>query len=1075
MLEESFKFALDEEKEYNLRLRRDRNWTTAKQRLLIVLQMVPQISLKERDIAPQGLVRDTIVNCIKYSRRICRNYEHNPADFAFALANFNAFKHLQLKGNARKDAENHFASRLRKLIKKLKPTHILISGDIAAQYMLTDITHHPYKRGWIHEFEGAKVATTVDLDRLLEKNGAKANLLGFWTRHLAYLMMGKHPHNIGALAAEPRYIDTMEKFEKLMDRLEALGPTDNVACDTETANLTVHHNAIYTIQFCTNRQPNVGYVLPINHPMTPFTGEDLKIIKKRLRAFFDQPAAEGPELVTFNGMYDLRVIRQAFKLPIINLKVWEIMAGEHLLDENTTELTDVGPPVGGLAATFASYGNDFYYRAKFSKEDRTTTGTIPPSDAEFLKYASTDVVALIGIKAQQLRRADRTPHLGKPYTAYFERHMRHIMSDQAHALSHLREDGSYVDRPYLRFLMTKDSPLRKEIQAAERQLRAFPAAQKANDQILAESGVKSKGLWGDAVKEWAFRLSKGAHKAMLFLDIMGLEPVDFTDTGAPSVGKAFIAQYKGQHREVAVFEEWSKRTKLLSTYVRGWYKKLRKNQDSAKDGYLRPDYLFWNVVTGRLASKNPSLQQVPARGKLSKIIKRMFITPPGHLMIRFDYSAHEVRMWSVASGDKILAAAFRAGQDLRKQWIQNPTKEILTELKTKGDIHIQNVYRFWKVWVDKEDPRRDAVKRVIFGLLYGLSSKSMGFEVGPRALARKRIHEIDDILFLLGDTTKVDDLIKIALDILGKKATDADRAAADPKAVRELVARVTAGLKAERKQLGSGLGSEEEDEKKDTKYAQDLIDKTFESFPKGAIWTNTMKKMAEEEFYVYSPVHRRRHLYASLTKDKSIVSRQVRRGSNAPIQGFSSELGSKAGYMILQAYYRELPKFIKKFHPERKVWDSKVQFSRQVHDASYFAVPYFMVLPHIHICQWQATYGLARATEEQLGVQFTIEPEIEIEIGACDASTIKWDWSLPHLIDSISKSLDEGISLGAIKESREEVMGQILAPYRSVKTIEYLQKRYPLLNVPDLTEQITQAVRKYDQEEKARKEQVSPV
>lgn len=1075
MLEESFKFALDEEKEYNLRLRRDRNWTTAKQRLLIVLQMVPQISLKERDIAPPGLIRDTIVNCIKHSRKICRNYGRNPADFAYGIVNFNAFKHLQLKGNARKDAENHFASRLRKLIKKMKPTHILISGDIAAQYMLGEVTDHAFKRGWIHTFDGIPTATTVDLDRLLEKNGAKANLLGFWTRHLAYLMMGQHPHDISKLAAVPRYIDTMDKFEALMARLEALGPTDNVACDTETANLTVHHNAIYTIQFATNKQPDVGYVLPIDHPMTPYTGEEIAVIKKRLRAFFNQKANDGPELVTFNGMYDLRVIRQALKLPIINLKVWEIMAGEHLLDENTTELQDIGPPVGGLAATLASYCNDFYYRAKFSKADRTTTGTIPPSDAEFLKYAAMDVVSLIGIKEQQLRRADYTVHLGNPYTKYYERHMRHIMSDQAHALSHLREDGSYVDRAYLRYLMTKDSPLRKEIQAAERQIRMFPHAQTANDNILAESGVKSKGLWGSSAKEWAFRLSKGAHKAHLFLDVMGLEPVDFTDSGAPSVGKAFIAQYKGQHREVAVFEEWSKRTKLLSTYVRGWYKKLRGNQDSAKDGYLRPDYLFWNVVTGRLASKNPSLQQVPARGKLSKIIKRMFITPPGHMMIRFDYSAHEVRMWSVASGDQILAAAFRAGQELRQQWIQNPTNEILTELKTKGDIHIQNVYRFWKVWVSKDDPRRDAVKRVIFGLLYGLSSKSMGFEVGPRALARKRIHEIDDTLFLIGDTVKAEDLTRIALDILGKKATDEEKKTVDPKAVRALVDKVVAGLKGERKDLNKGLGSEEDDEKKDTKYAQDLIDKTFESFPKGAKWTNTMKKMAEEEYYVYSPVHRRRHLYASLTKDKSIVSRQVRRGSNAPIQGFSSELGSKAGYMILQAYYKELPKFIKKFQPERTAWSSKVQFSRQVHDASYFAVPYFMVLPHIHICQWQATYGLARATEEQLGVKFTIEPEIEIEIGACDASTIKWDWSLPHLIDSISKSVDDGISLGAIKESREEVMEQILAPYRSVKTIEYLQKHYPLLNVPDLTKQITEAVHNYDQEEKARQKQVSSV
>lgn len=1060
MLESRFKYSIDEEKEYNIALRRDSNWDKSEKRLLIILQMVPQVSLKERDLVPDGLIRDTIVNCIKYSRQICRNYGHNPADYAFAVVNFNAFKHLHLKGTARKDAENHFAARCRKLIKKLKPTHILISGDTATQYLLNDVQNTAYKRGWILNYDGATTTATLDLDRLLEKNGNRANLLGFWTRHLAYLMMGKHPHDLSALAATPRYVDTIAKFDSLFAQLDKLGPEDQISVDTETANLTVHHNAIYTIQFALSTRPETGYVVPVDHPMTPYTAEEIRYIKKKLRSLFSKDEDTAPQLVTFNGMYDLRVIRQSLKLPIINLPVWEIMAGEHLLDENTTELVDLGPPMGGLAATFSSYCNDFYFRAKFSKADRATTGTVDPSNAEFLKYAAMDVVSLLGIRKQELSRAQHTKHIGAPYTPHYIKHMRYVMSDQAHALSHLREDGSYVDRPYMRSLMNKDSPLRKEIATVARQMQAFPIVQQANANLLKEAGFRAKGLWGSQTQEWTFRLSKGAHKAHLFLDLMGLEPVDFTDTGAPSVGKAFIAQYKGQHREVAIYEEWQKRVKIFSTYVKGWRRKMNADQDSAKDGYLRPDYLFWDVVTGRLASKNPSLQQVPARGKLSKFIKRMFITPPGYLMIRFDYSAHEVRMWSVASGDKILAAAFEAGQRLRKQWIQTPTAEVATELKTKGDIHIQNVYRFWKKWVSKDDPLRDAVKRVIFGLLYGLSSKSMGFEVGPLSLARKRILAIDDTLFAIKDASKESDKLKVLIDILGKKATDQDKAATG-KAVEALSARVVTDLLAEKKTLKKGLGPEESDEKKDTRYAQDLIDKTFESFPMGAKWTNRMKKMAEEEYYVYSPIHRRRHLFASLTKDKSIVSRQVRRGSNAPIQGFSSELGSKAARMITQAYYRELPKFLKKFAPERKVWDSKLQFSRQVHDASYFATPYFMVLPLIHICQWQATYGLARATEEQLGLKFTIEPEIEIEVGACDSMCYKLDWSLPDMVGKLLQALKDGEENGWLDVPYADAVQQVFAPYNSPKARAHLQKHYPLLNVPDLDTQMVEALKQH--------------
>jgi DNA polymerase I-like protein with 3'-5' exonuclease and polymerase domains len=1055
MFESAFKYSTNEQEDFKLALRKGKEWTASENRVLIILQTVPYLCLKEQDIMAEGLVRNTVTNAIKYSRQICRNYGVEPENFDYAIVNFNAQKHLHLKGTARTEMENAFTARMRKLITILKPTHILISGDQAAEHMLPKIDNVPYKRGWVHTYEGIPTVTTLDLDRLLEDNGLHANLLGFWCRHLAYLLMGKHPHTLTGLAVEPKYLETLEEFNELSEKLNSLTEKDFVAVDTETANLSVNHNAIYTIQFALSSEPNIGYVVPVDHPLGPHDSKTRLEIKRGLRQFFRLPPEGRPTLVTFNGMFDLRVIRQALKLPVINLTVWEVMAGEHLLDENTTELKDIGPPMGGLAATLCSYGNDFYFNSdtKFSKADRATTGTIQPNDPDFLKYGATDVVCLLGIVNCQKARAAKTPHTeqAKSYLPYFEAHMRYMMSDEVHALSHLKEDGSYVDRQYLRSLMKEESPLRQEIANTERQLRQFKTAQKANDTLLKNMGLTSKGLFGNTVKSWIFKLSKTAHKSLLFLEILGLEPVDYTETGAPSIGKSFRAQYQGQHREVAIFDEWTKRVKLLSTYVVGWYKKLRADIDSAADGYLRPDYTFFDVVTGRLASRNPSLQQIPARGKLSKIIKRMFVAPPGRFMVRFDYSAHEVRMWSVVSGDMALAESFRQGQKLRQEWIQNPTPEIAAELKTKGDVHIQNCYRFWRKWVEKSDPLRDAVKRVIFGLLYGLSPVSMGKEVGIKALARKRIHAIDDEVFDLTDKKgNPTALLKAASELAKCEITEQKQALT-------VIDDHIKTIKAEKATLSKTLGDAESDEREDSEYAQSLIDKTFEAFPDGARWTERMKILAEKAYYVFSPVHRRRHLYASMTMDKNIVSRQVRRGSNAPIQGFSSELGSKAGRMIVSAYYKELPYFSSKFAPG-KVWESKLQFSRQVHDASYFTVPYFMVIPLIHITQWQATYGLAREIEAKFGFKFTVEPEIEIEIGTVDVTMTKWDFSMDHLVKSITTSIDEGIELGYITESRGDVLQAIFAPYQDDESIAYLQQYYPLLNVSDLTNQIKAAV-----------------
>jgi DNA polymerase-1 len=115
------------------------------------------------------------------------------------------------------------------------------------------------------------------------------------------------------------------------------------------------------------------------------------------------------------------------------------------------------------------------------------------------------------------------------------------------------------------------------------------------------------------------------------------------------------------------------------------------------------------------------LQQVPSRGKLSKYIKRVFIARQGTIFIKVDYSAHEVRGWSLISGDKNVAGAFQKGIDLYNEYIWNPTKENWAKFKAEGDIHIINSAYFFGLKVSEvTDDIRQGVKGVTFGLIYGL-------------------------------------------------------------------------------------------------------------------------------------------------------------------------------------------------------------------------------------------------------------------------------------------------------------------------------------------------------------------
>jgi len=1036
----------------------DNDWANQKRRVLVILQSVDGRDIKAGKILGDQGVRTAFVESYKYARRIANQHlgDKDLRENGLCVVNHQSFRHLHLKGTPKAEAESEFRARTLAIIKKLNPTHILFSGNLNVLYPMP---FAQLKNGWVHKIDGRTVTSTVDFSHLLEKQGQYANLLGFWCRHFAALLTGETPHSLATLEPKPRYVNTMARFREMMAGFDR---ASEVALDTEAKSLAVNKNPVYTMQMAFDHTPDVGYVLPIDHPheKNPFTPEERLIIKRELRRRFGNPKAK-QLLITFNGIFDLRLIRKNLRLPIIYMPVWECMAGEHLLDENASSLTGIGVKEGGispngLAGVLLQYGNDFYIRGDltFSKKDRETVGSVDPGDKGFLKYASMDVVGLIGIKASQLARSRFQHIMGKSYTPFFKAHMMHQMSDTVHQLSHLKEAGSLVNKRYLRSLMQPDSVLAKAIKELNTEFKAFPEVQEANKQLLAESGFKAKDLFstfgaGAAAnakkgsKQWMFSFNKAAHKIKLFLTIMGLEAVDTTDTGAPSINKAFIETYKDRNFLVAKFGEYQQATKLLSTYVKGWYKVISRTVDGTYDDHLRSDVVFFPVDTGRLASRSPNLQNIPARGKLSKIIKEMFIAPDGHLLIRFDYNAHEVRGWSIVSGDMALAETFRIGQQLRQQFIKlhpsrplgerpktdaefgklpkrvQATWKLIDRLKKEGDSHIRNVFVFFGKWVEKSDPLREAIKKVVFGTLYGKSAETLGHDTKEA--------ELNVLKEKMGVAYKAGDKLALAkLEIQYKKLIEADR----------------------------------------TAYATGIIDKMFASFKAGKRWIDKMKKLAEDEQYVYSPIGRIRHLYATMTKDKQIVNRQVRRGMNAPIQGFASEIAVKASRLVMRSYYLNL-KRIKAIMDYDLKAKFGIRFNRIVHDASYFTVPYEMVLPFLHMLQYDMTYGITKAYKQQFGFDFTVEPEIEMEIGVKDTESHKWGWALPELLGILEKAVDKGIGDKLLSEPKSVIMGKILGPWRNDECLKLLNEKWPLLNV-DLESEIKEALAAYDVDTGAR-------
>lgn len=142
----------------------------------------------------------------------------------------------------------------------------------------------------------------------------------------------------------------------------------------------------------------------------------------------------------------------------------------------------------------------------------------------------------------------------------------------------------------------------------------------------------------------------------------------------------------------------------------------------------------------RTRFKTRNLQQIPSRGAFAKYIKRLLITDVGKLLIKVDFSAHEVRGWSIISGDTKVAEVFEKGAALRRRFRLVPDPYIAKRLEYEGDVHKMNASFFFGIDIlDVVKAIRDAVKTVVFGLIYQQGDAGLAESTG------RDISEIGDI------------------------------------------------------------------------------------------------------------------------------------------------------------------------------------------------------------------------------------------------------------------------------------------------------------------------------------------
>jgi len=208
-----------------------------------------------------------------------------------------------------------------------------------------------------------------------------------------------------------------------------------------------------------------------------------------------------------------------------------------------------------------------------------------------------------------------------------------------------------------------------------------------------------------------FNLASPKQLGEIFFDKLGMPPVKKTATGARSTDEEVLEKLAENYPLPATLLAHRSLSKLKSTYT----DKLAQLALPAT-GRVHTHYAQAVVVTGRLASNEPNLQNIPIRTPEGRRVREAFIAPPGHMIASADYSQIELRIMAHLSGDAALVQAFRSGQDIHRA--------------TAAEV-------FGVAPDDVGSEQRRAAKAINFGLIYGMGSYGLARTLGitPQAAA----------------------------------------------------------------------------------------------------------------------------------------------------------------------------------------------------------------------------------------------------------------------------------------------------------------------------------------------------
>ena len=216
-----------------------------------------------------------------------------------------------------------------------------------------------------------------------------------------------------------------------------------------------------------------------------------------------------------------------------------------------------------------------------------------------------------------------------------------------------------------------------------------------------------------------FNIQSPKQIAEILFGQLELPVIKKTPSGAPSTDEEVLQKLAEDYPLPARILDYRSLAKLMSTYI----EKLPRMADP-KTGRVHTNFSQATAVTGRLASSDPNLQNIPVRTEEGRRIREAFVPADGCKLLSADYSQIELRIMAHIAEDENLLAAFRDGKDVHQA--------------TAAEI-------FGISLDDVSSEQRRYAKVINFGLIYGMSAFGLAGNLGiERSAAQNYIAKYFD-------------------------------------------------------------------------------------------------------------------------------------------------------------------------------------------------------------------------------------------------------------------------------------------------------------------------------------------